>query len=247
MPIIAPLRAVSVAGCGIATALKHHRPACRRRRRIEHFGVGYAPLGLPGLMQDRPGTMALQHTSSSALQTMHALAYDGPAFHLRILIKRRLRCVCSPALALALPNLLHQDRRLTFRPHPWTSLRTTTSASRTFSRLVLRNRNSIMPFSREELPAIARAAPSSTPRHRLPGAVTQSTHRQREGALRCYPFARNCGLVFILHALRVGALPGRATRRRDCPKRIAALFAPKTNPTSLFSPPGHPMPEVAPK
>jgi hypothetical protein len=49
---------------------------------------------------------------------MRWLAYDGPVFHLRILIKRRLRCVCGPALALALPNLLHQDRRLTFRLHP---------------------------------------------------------------------------------------------------------------------------------
>ena len=113
--------------------MKHHHPACRRRRGIEHFGVGYTPLDLPGLMQDRPGTMALQRSSSSALQTMHALAYDGPAFHLRILIKRRLRCICGPALALALPNLLHQDRRFTFRPHPWTSLLTTTSASRTLS------------------------------------------------------------------------------------------------------------------
>jgi hypothetical protein len=43
-------------------------------------------LGLPGLMQDHPGTIALQYASSPALQTMQTLAYDGPVFHLRILI-----------------------------------------------------------------------------------------------------------------------------------------------------------------
>jgi hypothetical protein len=97
-----------------------------------------------------------------------------------------------------------------------------------------------MPFSSEELPTIAGAAPSSTPRLRLSGVVTQSTHRQREGALRYYPFARSFGLISILHALRIGALPGQAPRRCDFPKRIATLFASKTNPFARpFSPPGH--------
>jgi hypothetical protein len=56
----------------------------------------------PGLMQDRSGTIALQFICPAiVMQTMEMLAYDGPAFHLHILIKRtaplRLRPCHSPS------------------------------------------------------------------------------------------------------------------------------------------------------